>query len=241
MKKTIYSQADFVKHVGISDEILDGWMRQKLLKPDGMTEDQTPFFTSVSLEKAVHIQKLLELGYKFEDIHKIIRKVGLPSNKADFKKQPKTMEFLTVGDLAERVGVSPRAIKHWEEKGIIDPDMRSEGGFRLYADVYVYFCELIKDLQLFGYSLEQIKEISDFFRTFLSIKDDLEVYSKEETEAKLEEMLEGIRIFDEKAGQLKQGIARWEDLLKKKKKEIVALRTRNRKRGITPIRKGEKK
>jgi DNA-binding transcriptional MerR regulator len=150
-------------------------------------------------------------------------------------------EFLTVGDLAELVGVSPRAIKHWEEKGIIEPDMRSEGGFRLYADAYVYFCELIKDLQLFGYSLEEIKEISDYFRAFLSIKDDLEVYSKEETEAKLEEMLDRIRIFDEKAGLLKQGIARWEDLLKKKKKEIMTLRTRNRKRGTAPIKGGTKK
>jgi DNA-binding transcriptional MerR regulator len=241
MKKTIYSQADFVKHAGISDKILDDWVGLKFLKPDGVTEDQTPFFTSVSLEKAVHIQKLLELGYKPVDIHKIIRKVGLPSNAADAKKQSKAREFLTVGDLADRVGVSPRAIKHWEEKGIIDPDMRSEGGFRLYADVYVYFCELIKDLQLFGYSLEQIKEISDYFRAFLSIKNDLEVYSKEETEAKLEEMLEGIRVFDEKAGQLKQGIARWEDLLKKKKKEIVSLRTRNRKRGLASSGRGEKK
>jgi DNA-binding transcriptional MerR regulator len=241
MKKTIYSQPDFIEQVGISDKILDEWIGQKLLKPDGVTEDRIPLFTSASLDRALHIQKLLELGYKSEDIHKIIRKVGLPTVTTDTNKQIKMREFLTVGDLAERVGVSPRAIKHWEEKGIIEPDMRSEGGFRLYAEVYVYFCELIKDLQLFGYSLEEIKEISDYFRAFLSIKDDPEVYSKEETEAKLEEMLNRIRIFDEKAGQLKRGIARWEDLLKKKKKEIVTLRTRNRKRGSVPTRRGEKK
>ena len=241
MKKSIYSLADFVKQAGISEKALDEWIEQKLLKPDGTTEDRTPFFSNVSLNKAIHIQKLLELGYKPVDIHKIIRKVGLPSHKTDAKKQPKMREFLTVGDLAERVGVSPRAIKHWEEKGIIDPDMRSEGGFRLYADAYVYLCELIKDLQLFGYSLEEIKEISDYFRAFLSIKDDLEVYSKEDTETKLEEMLERIQSFDEKAGQLKQGIERWEDLLKKKKKEILSLRTRNRKRGTTSVKRGEKK
>jgi len=241
MKKTIYSQTDFVKQAGITDKALDEWMRVKLLKPDGITDEQTPFFTSLSLDKAIHIQRLLELGYKSEDIHKIIRKVGLPRHKADAKKQPKMREFLTVGDLAERVGVSPRAIKHWEEKGIIEPDMRSEGGFRLYADVYVYFCELIKDLQLFGYSLEEIKEISDYFRAFLSIKDDLNTHSVEENEVKLEEMLAKIQAFFEKTEQLKRGIERWEDLLKKKKKEIGTLRARNRKRQDTQIKRGEKK
>ena len=119
--------------------------------------------------------------------------------------------------------------------------MRSEGGFRLYADVYVYLCELIKDLQLFGYSLEEIKKISDYFRAFLAIKDNLEVYSKEDTETRLKEMLERIQVFDEKAGQLKQGIERWEDLLKKKKKEILNLRSRNRKRETASVKRGEKK
>ncbi|MFC2163702.1 MerR family transcriptional regulator [Acidobacteriota bacterium] len=241
MKKTIYSQADFVMQVGITDKVLDEWIKVKLLKPDGFADDKTPFFTSVSLDKAIHLQRLLELGYKPEDIHKIIRKVGLPRHKADAEKDSKVREYLTVGDLAERVGVSPRAIKHWEEKGIIEPDMRSEGGFRLYADVYVYFCELIKDLQLFSYSLEAIKEISDHFRVFLAVKNNLETYAKEETEAKLEEMLERIRVFDEKTGQLKRGIERWEDLLKKKKREIGNLRARNRKRGNPQVKRGEKK
>lgn len=241
MKKTIYSQADFIKQAGITEKILDEWMEAKLLKPDGLTDERTPFFTSFSLDKARHIQKLLELGYKAEDIHKIIKKVGIPRHRVEDRKQSKIQEFLTVGDLAERVGVSPRAIKHWEEKGIIEPDMRSEGGFRLYADVYVYFCELIKDLQLFGYSLEEIKEISDLFRAFLSIKDDLDAKSKEETEAKLEEMLDRIRIFDGKAAQMKRGIERWDDLLRKKKKEIITLRTRNRKRLDTQNKQGGRK
>jgi DNA-binding transcriptional MerR regulator len=241
MKKTIYSQAEFIKHVGITEKVLADWIKLKLMKPDGITDAQTPFFTTVSLDKAVHIHKLSGLGYKPEDIHKIIRKVGIPRNRTDAEDQPKVNEFLTVGDLAERVGVSPRAIKHWEEKGIIEPDMRSEGGFRLYADVYVYFCELIRDLQLFGYSLEDIKDISDLFRAFLSIKDDLDAKSKEETEAKLEEMLTRIQAFYQKMGQLKKGIERWDELLKKKKKEIIALRGRNRKRQDTQHKRGDLK
>ena len=83
--------------------------------------------------------------------------------------------FLTVGNLAERSGVSPRTIKHWEDKGIIEPDMRTEGGFRLYSESYVFLCQLIRDLQLFGYTLEEIKAVSDDVRTLLAIEADPEL------------------------------------------------------------------
>ena len=75
-----------------------------------------------------------------------------------------------MGALAEKVGVSPRTIKHWEDMGIIEPNMRSEGGFRYYSDAYIYLCNLIKDLQLFNYSLVDIKMISDLFRYYLAIQ-----------------------------------------------------------------------
>jgi len=73
------------------------------------------------------------------------------------EKSAKLKKHLTIGGLAKRVGVSARNIKHWEDKGIIEPDMRSEGGFRLYSQVFVYLCDLIKDLQLFGYKTGEKK------------------------------------------------------------------------------------
>ena len=57
-------------------------------------------------------------------------------------------QYITISSLAEQVGVSPRTIKHWEEKGIIESEMRSAGGFRLYSQIYVYMCKLVKDLQI---------------------------------------------------------------------------------------------
>jgi DNA-binding transcriptional MerR regulator len=230
MKKIIFEKDSFIKQLGVSETSLGEWEQMRLLKPDGMTDERHPFYSKQTLETGLYIKNLLDLGYGVTDVRRIIKKVGLPKRQATLDKRAHVREFLTVGDLADRVGVSPRAIKHWEDMGIIGPDMRSEGGFRLYSENYVYICQLIRDLQLFGYSLKEIKEISVHFRDFLSIKGRLQTYSVEETEKKLDEMLRKIQIFFDKMGLYKEGLERWEELLRKKKREIVSLKMQNAKR-----------
>jgi DNA-binding transcriptional MerR regulator len=230
MKKTIFIRDELMEEAGITEDVFKEWDKLQLLKPDGFTKDQNPFYSKETLERIKHIKGLLELGYAIPDIHKIIKKIGVPKISAGKSKKAEMNKILTVGDLADRVGVSPRAIKHWENKGIIEPDMRSKGGFRLYSDVYIYLCNLIKDLQLFGYTLEEIKEISDLFRYFLTIKNDLKAYSKEENAKTLERMLEHIQALFERMKLMRKGMERWEDLLKSKKKEIMGFKNRNQRR-----------
>ncbi|MCB0751826.1 MAG: MerR family transcriptional regulator, partial [Ignavibacteriae bacterium] len=144
-------------------------------------------------------------------------------------EEKKMEQFITISSLAEQVGVSPRTIKHWEEKGIIESELRSAGGFRLYSQIYVYMCKLIKDLQLFNYSLEEIKTISDYFRDFLLISNNINHYPQNETEERLEAMNSAIIQLFSKMNMLKEGIARWESLLKTKQKEIKGIKTKNTK------------
>ncbi|QLY28704.1 MerR family transcriptional regulator [Nocardia huaxiensis] len=40
---------------------------------------------------------------------------------------------LTVGAVAARVGVTVRALHHWDSIGLVSPSERSEGGYRLYT------------------------------------------------------------------------------------------------------------
>ncbi|HPG39642.1 MAG TPA: MerR family transcriptional regulator [bacterium] len=229
MNQIAYVLDEFLQKTGIDKSTLELWEKLKLLKPVGFTEDKIPFYSHATLEQVAHIKKLVELGYGPEEIQKIIRKIGLP-HKSEEAKKDKSTNFLTVGTLAEKVQVSPRTIKHWEDKGIIDADMRSEGGFRMYSEHYIYLCQLIQDLQLFGYSLDEIKTISDYFRDFIKLQSNIESASAEETAQKLQAMSHEIALLLEKTNQLKAGIQRWEDLLKKKKKELTALKSQNQKR-----------
>ncbi|MBM7077281.1 MerR family transcriptional regulator [Micromonospora humida] len=46
---------------------------------------------------------------------------------------PATGRLMQIGEAAERVGLSIRTIRHYEEAGLIVPSARSEGGFRVTA------------------------------------------------------------------------------------------------------------
>lgn len=231
MRESIFTQEEFIAQIGVSVEKLRIWEQQKLIRPVGYTDDHIPFYGSRNLVEAEHILKLEQLGYSPEEIEKIIKKVGLPKTKRGLQGRQESKSLLTVGALAEKVGISPRTIKHWEDKGILIPDMRSEGGFRLYPQIYVYLCTLIQDLQRFGYSLDEIKTISDYFRDFLMLQNNLNSVPPKVADAKLQAMLDAIDELFAKTDLLKKGIQRWEELLKKKKKEILTLKNLNVKRG----------
>lgn len=226
----VFLQPELLSGLNISIQQLNDWESQKLVKSSGSTEDKIPFYTQETFEQCQSIMKLTDFGYSIEEIIKIVKKVGLPKDVSGKAAKKQNEKFITVGELADKIGVSARTIKHWEDKGIIDSDMRSEGGFRLYSEVYEYLCNLILDLQNFGYSLDEIKLVSDHFRDFLAISNNPEIFSKENVSAKIEAMQNEIENLFTKMNLLKTGIERWEDLLKKKKKELTALKTKNSKR-----------
>ena len=230
MEKDILTKQDLLRKTGIAEADLGSWIREKIVRPAGFTDDKEPLFAADALERIDSLRRLAELGYGLPEIHKIMKKVGLPKDGNGKKPKPEKDRYFTVGQLAERSGVSPRTIKHWEDKGIIGPDMRTEGGFRLYPEAYVMVCQLVRDLQLFGYTLEEIKTVSDDVRGMLAIEADAEAFPKPEAEEKLAAMLREIQGLFDKMKLLREGVDRWENLLKKTRKDILGLRARNQKR-----------
>lgn len=222
MKKEVFERQELCRRLGIDGKTLDEWQDCKIFGPFGFSDDRTPLYTETAVAEGEQIKRLQELGYGTREIQKIIRKIGLPRGAPGENRNGKKQNFLTVGALAEKVGVSPRTLKHWEDMGIIEPNMRSEGGFRYYSDAYVYLCNLVRDLQLFNYSLVDIKMISDLFRYYLAMRQDPGATA--EKAARLDTMLQEIDRLSGRMTLLKAGIGRWEDLLKRKRKEVAALR-----------------
>ncbi len=65
-----------------------------------------------------------------------------------------------IGEVAERTGVTQRTLRFYEEKGLLRPPERMEGGFRLYSDEDVLRIEYIRRLQQYlGFTLAEIKEM----------------------------------------------------------------------------------
>ena len=67
--------------------------------------------------------------------------------------------LLQVGELAQAVGKTVRAIHHYEELGLLEPDARSKGRFRLYDQDAVTRVRWIAKLHDLGLSLTQIQEV----------------------------------------------------------------------------------
>lgn len=67
-------------------------------------------------------------------------------------------ELLKVGQVAERAGKTVRAIRFYEELGLLEPTERTKGGFRKYdgsALIRIYWIDRLQEL---GFSLRDIRE-----------------------------------------------------------------------------------
>ncbi|EIF31370.1 putative transcriptional regulator [Burkholderia sp. Ch1-1] len=66
--------------------------------------------------------------------------------------------LLTVRDAAERLGVTPRTLKYYEERGLVSPT-RSEGRYRLYDEEDLKRFGRILRLRSLGFSLHSVTEM----------------------------------------------------------------------------------
>lgn len=70
---------------------------------------------------------------------------------------------MRIGEAAERLGVTPRTIKYYEELGLLTPS-RSGGNYRDYDAENLERVERIRNMQQLGYSLAAIREFLKYRR-----------------------------------------------------------------------------
>lgn len=66
---------------------------------------------------------------------------------------------MQIGDLALRAGTTTRTIRYYEELGILQPEERSEGGFRLYSEDQLRLLNIVQGLKSLGFDLERIHDL----------------------------------------------------------------------------------
>jgi DNA-binding transcriptional MerR regulator len=79
---------------------------------------------------------------------------------------PGSGDVCQIGDVAERVNLSLRTVRYYEEAGLLMPVGRTAGGFRLYDDDAVERLLLIKKMKPLGFTLAEM-------RSLLALRDEL--------------------------------------------------------------------
>jgi DNA-binding transcriptional MerR regulator len=80
------------------------------------------------------------------------------SNDADFTTDE---EFVRIGDMARKYGVTLRALRFYEDKGLIAP--KRDGSTRLYSRKDNARLKLILLGRKIGFSLRDVKQIMDLY------------------------------------------------------------------------------
>ncbi|MEM7273851.1 MAG: MerR family transcriptional regulator, partial [Actinomycetota bacterium] len=66
---------------------------------------------------------------------------------------------MRIGELGERVAVSPKTIRYYESLGLLAEPGRTSGGYRNYDEGAVERLQFIRDAQATGLSLSEIASV----------------------------------------------------------------------------------
>jgi DNA-binding transcriptional MerR regulator len=74
---------------------------------------------------------------------------------------PETDRLLQIGEAADLAKLSLRTVRYYEEMGLVTPETRTEGGFRLYTLRHVERLQLIRRMKPLGFSVQEMRELLD--------------------------------------------------------------------------------
>lgn len=128
--------------------------------------------------------------------------------------------LVRIGEVAEKLGVSPRTIKYYEELGLIEPEERSPGGFRLYSERDIRRLTGILKMKGMGFSLAAISEL-------LSVRDAARGATKITVlGSAIERLSERKQEVEGRIGKLEEDLKSAEALKKDLERDIELCRTR---------------
>ena len=102
------------------------------------------------------------------------------------------VEKFTIGEVAEKTGVSVRTLRYYDEIGLLKPTKDESSGHRMYTEKDLLTLHKILSLKFLGFRLDQIRDILSNQTYDLSLKGTL-VAEKQMLEQKKKELEERIQ------------------------------------------------
>lgn len=70
---------------------------------------------------------------------------------------------MNISDVAKKTGLTSKAIRFYEEKGLVTPPLRSENGYRSYTQSHLDELTLLRQARQVGFNLEECRELIFLF------------------------------------------------------------------------------
>ena len=70
---------------------------------------------------------------------------------------------MNISDVAKRTGLTSKAIRFYEEKGLVTAPLRSENGYRSYSQKHLDELTLLRQARQVGFNLEECRELVNLF------------------------------------------------------------------------------
>ncbi len=67
--------------------------------------------------------------------------------------------LMSIGQVAQAVGVATTALRYYEREGILSPTNRSNAGYRLYDETAVRRLRFVRSAQAVGFTLDDIRSL----------------------------------------------------------------------------------
>lgn len=70
---------------------------------------------------------------------------------------------MNISDVAKKTGLTSKAIRFYEEKGVVTPPLRSENGYRSYSVRHLDELNLLRQARQVGFTLDECRELVALF------------------------------------------------------------------------------
>ncbi|ADO49552.1 Cu(I)-responsive transcriptional regulator [[Enterobacter] lignolyticus] len=70
---------------------------------------------------------------------------------------------MNISDVAKKTGLTSKAIRFYEEKGLVTPPLRGDNGYRSYTQKHLDELTLLRQARQVGFNLEECGELVNLF------------------------------------------------------------------------------
>ena len=70
---------------------------------------------------------------------------------------------MNISDVAKKTGLTSKAIRFYEEKGLVTAPLRSDTGYRTYTQTHLDELTLLRQARQVGFNLEECRELVTLF------------------------------------------------------------------------------